>query len=210
MATATLRARLTLADHGQAMSLDEYLDADVEEGFRYELARGVLEVTNIPNDPHAVIISYFYDEIGAYRRAYPKFIHHYGGGGEFQLLMPGMISGRHPDVAVALWSTPKDPRGRRPASFAIEVVSEGKEARERDYVTKRQEYLAYGLREYWIVDPELRRVTILLRDGDAWVERVVAADGRAESVMLPGFVVSAAELWQSDEDDEDGSVESQA
>ena len=192
MATVALRLRISPADNGRTMTLDDYLDAEVEEGYRYELARGVLEVSNVPNDPHAIIISHFYDEIGAYRRARPKFIHHYGGGSEFQFLLPRMISGRHPDVAIALWATP---RGRRPASIAIEVVSEGKEARYRDYVTKRQEYLAYGLREYWIVDPELKRVTLLIRDGDTWVERIATGDQSATSVVLPGFVVALADLW---------------
>ena len=48
-----------------------------------------------------------------------------GGGSEYQLLLPGMISGRNPDVAVTLRNTPKDWRGRRPPALAFEVVSEG-------------------------------------------------------------------------------------
>ena len=65
-----------------------------------------------------------------------------------------MISGRNPDVAVVLHKTPKDPRGWRPPILVMEVVSKGSEAHERDYVTKREEYLAFGIREYWIVDPD--------------------------------------------------------
>ncbi len=40
------------ADHGRTMTLEEFLDAEAEEGYRYELARGVLEVTQVPNDLH--------------------------------------------------------------------------------------------------------------------------------------------------------------
>jgi Uma2 family endonuclease len=199
MATATLR--LSHADHGRSLSLDEYLDAEVEEGYRYELARGVLEVTNVPNEPHAVIVSNLYDAIALYKQAHPGVIHHYGGGSEFHFVVPTMISGRNPDVAVALKMTPKDSRGRRPASFAAEVVSEGTEARERDYVTKREEYLEYGLSEYWIVDPIERRVMILVRNGDAWAERSVSGDQSAESAVLPGLVVPLAELWADEEED---------
>jgi Uma2 family endonuclease len=193
MATATLR--LGPADQGRAMTLREYLDADVEEGYRYELARGVLEVSEVPNDPHGVIVFKIYCALALYYQAYPGRIYRFGGGGEFQFLLPEMISGRNPDVAVALQDTPEDARGRRPASFAVEVVSEGSEARERDYVTKRQEYLAYGLAEYWIVDPRQRRVTILVRDGDDWTERVVKGRGSATSAVLPGFAVPLADLW---------------
>ena len=96
-----------------------------------------------------------------------------------------MVSGRNPDVAVVLRGTPKDHRGRRPPVLAVEVVSDGGEA--RDYQTKREEYLAFGLREYWIVDPQARRVTVLIRDGDAWVERVFQGDQTIESLVLPGF-----------------------
>jgi Uma2 family endonuclease len=198
MATATMR--LGPADTGRAMTLDDFLDAEVEPGYRYELARGVLEVTNVPNDPHGVLVCYFYNALAAYWRDHPGVIYRYGGAGEFQLLMPGMVSGRNPDVAVSLHATPKGPRGRRPAALAVEVVSEGPEARERDYVTKRHEYLAYGLSEYWIVDPEIRRVTILVRDGDIWVERVVEGEQIAESAVLQGFTVRLAELWAVAED----------
>ncbi len=193
MATATLR--LGPADHGRAMTLDEYLDAEVEPGYRYELARGVLEVSNVPDDPHGVIVWNFLCALAGYHQANPGVIYRSGGGSEFQFVVPGMNSERNPDYAVALIETPKDARGRRPASFAVEVVSEGPEARERDYVTKRDEYLAYGLREYWIVDPGPRQVTVLARVGDAWSESVVRGDGAAASVVLPGFVVPLADLW---------------
>jgi Uma2 family endonuclease len=197
MATATMR--LGLADHGRAMTLDDYLDAETDHAYRYELARGVLEVTNVPDDPHGEIVCFLYCALAEYRLAHPKIIHRFGGAGEFQLILPEMISGRNPDVAVVLGGTPKDRRGRRPASLAIEVVSEGEAARERDYVTKRHEYLAYGLREYWIVDPSLRRVTILARDGDAWVESIVGDGQQAASVVLPGFVIEPAALWAAAE-----------
>ncbi len=106
-----------------------------------------------------------------------------------------MLSDRHPDVAVALTATPPNPRGHRPPSLVIEVVSEGREAHERDYVLKREEYLAYGLPEYWIVDPFERRVTVLLRDGAQWVERVFQGEQAAEGLVLPGFQVRLPELW---------------
>ena len=46
-------------------------------------------------------------------------------------------------------------------SLVAEVVSRRGET--RDYVTKREEYLALGIPEYWIVDPRDRRVTEILR-----------------------------------------------
>jgi Uma2 family endonuclease len=110
-----------------------------------------------------------------------------------------MQSGRNPDVAVVLKGTPKNTRGRRPPSLAVEVVSASSET--RDYVTKREEYLAYGLLEYWVVDPKAKKVTVLLRDGPAWVERVLQGDQPIESLVLPGFGVPVSDLWRDAEGD---------
>ena len=52
----TTRLRIGPADHGRRMTLDEFREADEEPGSRYELARGVLEVTEVPNDPHWQVV----------------------------------------------------------------------------------------------------------------------------------------------------------
>jgi Uma2 family endonuclease len=190
---ATIANRIGPVDQGRAMTLDEFREAEEEEGYRYELARGVLEVTEVPNDPHGQIVSNLYRVLFLHDQTHPGLIFRVGGAGEFRLWLPGMISGRNPDAAVVVRHTPKNSRGRRPPSLAVEVVSRGGEA--RDYETKREEYLRYGLLEYWIVDPQVRRVTVLYRDGDAWVERVFEADQTIESLVLPGFAGRVADLW---------------
>jgi Uma2 family endonuclease len=199
---ATIATRIGPADNGRAMTLDEFLEAEEEPGYRYELARGVLEVTEVPNDPHGQIVYNIYHALTHYADAHPGAIRRYGGAAEFRLWIAGMISGRNPDVAVVLKGAPKNPRGRRVPALAVEVVSKG--SKSRDYVIKREEYLAYGLFEYWIVDPEARKVTVLLRDGSAWVERVVEGDQVIPSLVLPGLATKVPDLWAvEDEDDDD-------
>jgi Uma2 family endonuclease len=195
MATVAAPARIGPADNGRSMTLEEFLDADALEGYRYELGRGVLEVTQAPNDDHGHLVWKLFRLIALYDLENPGVIYRCGGGAEYQLLLPGMISGRNPDVAVSLRNTPPDRRGHRPPALAIEIVSEGSEARERDYVTKRAEYLAFGLREYWIVDPEMKTVTFLVRSGDVWTEQSLAGDQQVTSLVLPGFAVRVADLW---------------
>ena len=56
MATVAAPVRIGPADNGRTMTLDEFREADVEEGYRYELARGVLEVTEVPDDYHGQVI----------------------------------------------------------------------------------------------------------------------------------------------------------
>jgi Uma2 family endonuclease len=204
---ATIAAPLVIgpADHGCSMTLEEFLEADVVEGYRYELARGVLEVTQVPNDPHRQVVTNLYDAIGRYRRMRAGVVLSYGGCSEFQLGLPGRITGRNPDLGVVLRGAPKDWRGRTGPALAAEVVSRG--SVDRDYQTKREEYLAYGLLEYWMVDPLKRQVTVLSRRGDTWSEAVFRNDEAIVSLVLPGFATTVAELWADvDEDDDDHSA----
>ena len=192
-----------------SMTLDEFEEADLEEGFRYELARGVLEVSDIPGELHAVIVWVLLSAIRDDQRDHPGVIHRAGGGSEYRFRLPVMQSGRHPDVAVTLRNTPRDWRGFRRASLAFEVVSKGAKSRERDYVIKRVEYLAYGLLEYWIVDPLEKMVTVLVRDGDSWREQVYRDDLLAEGLVLPGLTIRVSDLWNEIEDEDDSNAEDQ-
>ena len=189
MATVT-PLRIGLADHGRRMLLQDFLDAEEEQDYRYELAREVLEVTEVPDDPHGYVVCNLNRAISDFDRRHPGVILRFGEASGFRLWLPGMISGRTPDFAIVPRGASKDRRGRRRPAIAFEVVSEGSEARTRDYVTNREEYLAYGLLEYWILDPESRRVTVLMRDGDTWAESVFIDGQTAEGLILPGFAVA--------------------
>ena len=192
--------RIGPADNGRSMTLEEFMEAEVEEGFRYELARGVIEVTKVPRDAHRQVVTNLYDMISQYRRTHRGVVLSYGGGSEFQLWLPGMVSGRNPDLGVVLHGTPKDRNGRRNPVLVAEVVSE--ESIHRDYETKREEYLRHGILEYWIVDPLKRQVTILTRDGDVWRESILRDQQTIDSMILPGLGTIVSELWADVEEDE--------
>jgi hypothetical protein len=55
MATLALTKRIGPADSGRLMTLDEFREAEVEGGYRYELARRILEVSEVPSDPHGAM-----------------------------------------------------------------------------------------------------------------------------------------------------------
>jgi Uma2 family endonuclease len=182
------------------MTLEEFREAEEEPGYRYELARGVLEVTEVPNDPHGQIVSNLQSAFYRFKDQRPDLIRRIGGGGEFRLWVPEMASGRNPDVAIVFRDAPKDHRGRRRPALVVEVVSEGGE--ERDYRVKREEYWTFGVQEYWVVDRSLRSVLTLIRQGESWVERVSLNDDVIASELLVGFAATVAELWV-DVDEED-------
>jgi Uma2 family endonuclease len=193
MATIT-RQRIGPADHGRRMTLEEFLEADFEGGWLYELARGVIDVTEVPGINHGRIVDRVTEMFVVYRISHPGFINYRAGGGECRLRLPGMQSDRHPDQAIYLFPPPPGPKPwtRWVPQIVVEVVSEGGE--ERDYVEKREEYLRIGVTEYWILDPALRVMRVLQRAGDVWDEVVVPAGAMHRTPLLPGLEVRPEEL----------------
>ncbi len=175
--------------HGRRMSFEDFIAADFEDGWLYELTRGVVVVTRIPG-PHHGLIVYAVDRLFvAYDLAHPGLIKFVAGGGECRLRLPGMQSDRHPDKAVYLTPPPEgpDPWTRWIPEIVVEVVSIGGE--ERDYAEKREEYLRAGVREYWILNPKTRILHALRRAGDVWDEKTVTADEVYRTTLLPGLEV---------------------
>ncbi|MFN6483449.1 MULTISPECIES: Uma2 family endonuclease [unclassified Nostoc] len=74
-------------------------------------------------------------------------------------------------------------RDMPPPALVVEVVSPGTENRSRDYRYKRTEYAARGITEYWIVDPELKQITVC-----KWVE------GQYEDTVLKGTATIASDI----------------
>ena len=83
------------------------------------------------------------------------------------------------------------------ADLVMEIVSE--ENRSHDLVTKRNEYAAAGISEYWIVDPKLNEITVLKLDGDRYQPAGLYSRGQqAASVLLPGFSVDVTAVFEAD------------
>lgn len=78
--------------------------------------------------------------------------------------------------------------------LVIEVESLG--TRRRDRVWKRRWYREAGVREYWLVDPFTRTVTVLtFSEGGVTARRRVRGQDRIRSVVLPAFGASAADVF---------------
>jgi Uma2 family endonuclease len=76
------------------------------------------------------------------------------------------------------------------ADLVLEVVSDGEESHRLDRETKRDEYAKARIPEYWIVDPEAARITVLTLDGRSYrVFGEFSRGDQAVSKLLPGFQV---------------------
>jgi Uma2 family endonuclease len=197
MTTATRTARKTRigpADHGRRMTLDEFIKADATEGWLYALARGVVEVTEVPGPWHGRIVGRFAEMFIMYERQHPGRINYRAGGGECRIRLPGMVSDRHPAQAIYLNPEPPGPKvwTKWVPHIVVEVVSP--RGRKRDFLAKREEYLRMGVQEYWILDPKNRRMHALVRQGDTWDEIIVPAGGVYRTILLPGLEVRPGDL----------------
>ena len=203
---ATVRHQIGPAHRGLRLTLQEFQEAEWRPGYLYELARGVLVVTKVPRGKHAQVVHNTHELFSDYFRNHPGLVRRIGHGSDVRYVTSLFTSDRHPDLAVLFRQAPADVEGKPLSVLGVEVVSRGKRARRRDYVEKREEYLAVGLLEYWIVDPEERRVTVLIRreaNGVAtWAEQTFGGEERIGSGLLPGFAGTVAELW-ADLDDAD-------
>lgn len=188
--------RIGPEDHGRRMTLAEFDQAEVREGHVYELGRGVIVVSGVPNPRHFRQFNSIRMQLAAYQLAHPARLYAVAGGGECKVLVTGLESERHPDIAVYRQPPPEDEQEVWSAwvpELVIEIVSPGSE--QRDYEEKREEYLRFGVMEYWVVDEARGEVLALRRLGGAWRERVVRPPQRVESHVLRGFALDVEAVF---------------
>ncbi len=80
------------------------------------------------------------------------------------------------------------------ADLAVEVTSPA--SRRRDRIDKRDLYEQHGVKEYWLVDPEVRTVEVLfLEHGEYQLVGRWVPDEQAASRLLKGFKVQVGDLF---------------
>ena len=86
---------------------------------------------------------------------------------------------------------------RGPADLVAEVVSPG--TRHRDRIEKRDLYEQYGVREFWLIDPEAKTVEVFFLEDEQYRLLGRFRPGQtAESRLLRGFKVAVDRLFVSE------------
>lgn len=167
-----------------------------DDGMRHELIDGVHYVTPSPNLGHQELVGRLYLAIGnflASRR-------HLGRVflspldvvmSNYDVVEPDLlfVAGDQQDIL-----TEANVQG--PPALVIEILSPG--TRRRDEGIKRKLFDQKGVREYWLVDPKSRRVSICRRAPDGTLPTVAILNVPADEIttpLLPEFVLSMAELF---------------
>ncbi len=160
-----------------------------------ELVDGRLEILPMPTWLHQMILDFLLDRIKQHLRETQS------GGKVLMAPLPTRLFARtirEPDLLyVQADHFPKNVRGYPDKiDLAVEIVSSGTEARQRDYVDKRADYAKAGVSEYLIVDPEELLVTVLTLAGTAYkVAQECRPGDVARSLLLPGWEVSVNQIW---------------
>ena len=82
------------------------------------------------------------------------------------------------------------------ADLVVEVVSAGAKNSERDRQLKRQLYSRRGVREYWVVDPQLRTIEVYRQQENVLVLEVTLREPDSLTTpLLPGFSCALSEVF---------------
>ena len=166
----------------------------LDEDIRGELHAGELEEEEMPSALHEAAVVWLIVLLRSYFR--PRGGSVFGSG---LRLAVGPLGGRVPDVVVFEPGSKPEREGavHTVPWIVVEVVSPSPADARRDRIVKPDEYAAFGVRYYWLVDPTLRSFEIWELSADGRYVRALSRLGGAV-LSIPGcdgLVVALDELW---------------
>lgn len=161
------------------LTFEEFLAYDDGSDIRYELVNGELVEMPTESQENCDIAKFLLFELAKHFPitwlAY-KDMEIEVSGRRATCRLPDLVVHTQESKAALIGSTRNlITRDMPPPALVVEVVSPGIENRSRDYRYKRTEYAARGIAEYWIIDPQMKQITIC-----KWVE------GQYEDIVLTG------------------------
>jgi Uma2 family endonuclease len=179
------------------LTFDEYLAYDDGTDTRYELVDGEL-VAMPPESPENLNLARFLliqllQHLPLERVVYNTEVE--VSGRRARCRIPDLLVHTE-ESAAALEGTARATitRDMPPPALVVEVVSPGDANRTRDYRYKRTEYAARGIAEYWIIDPQLRQVTVCQWVEGQYEDTVVQGTEAIRSTVVPNFDLTVEHL----------------
>lgn len=185
------------ASHDTRLTYDDFL-LFPDDGKRHEIIDGVHYVTPSPSRRHQQLVLRLALRIGTYLEAHP-------GVGELYIAPLDVVLSYHdvvePDLLFVGGDqteilTPANIQGA--PALVVEIFS--KSTRKKDAQIKRRLYERTGVREYWLVDPELDLVQVFQRTDDGRYTRaaeLTAEDGHTLTTpLIDGCAIDLRELFR--------------
>jgi Uma2 family endonuclease len=180
----------------QIMTLEEFFNYDDGTDAMYELEDGVLIEMTAESEINRRITSFlficfFQQGIPAYRLSMKTEIVTTGS----RLRVPDLVV-LSEELATAMSGSKRSTvmPDMPPPLLLVEVVSPNQGS--RDYRYKRSEYAARGIIEYWIIDPILKKVTVLEWIDGFYEEKVYTEGSSVASVVFANLNLSATQILQ--------------
>jgi Uma2 family endonuclease len=182
-------------DYGQDYTYADLLELD--ESIRAEIIDGELFMMAPPVRVHQDIIREIFTPISVFLKG--KSCKVYPAPFGVRLFPKDDLSDDtvvEPDIVVVCDASKLDARGCNGApDLVIEILSPSN--RSHDKLVKFQKYLAAGVREYWIVDPEEQLVQVHTLDAGRYVTTVYGPEDEAPVGILPGCVIKLQEVFSA-------------
>jgi len=173
----------------------DYREWELKPGERYELIYGEPYVMAAPNSRHQEILMELSTQFHTFLRGKPCRV--YPAPFDVRLYYKEDESDDtvvQPDISILC---DKDKRGEEGCHGApdlvVEIISPSNTATEMQQKFKL--YQKAGVREYWVVDPENKTLTVHLFQEDTIVGRIYGRSGTVRVSILPGFEITLDEVF---------------
>jgi Uma2 family endonuclease len=186
----------------QKLTFEEYLTYEDGTDTRYELVDGELVAMSLGTGQHGMIIDFLTSQFkAAIDQMKQPWVAMHSVIGVRSPRGRRWDTSRIPDITI-LPLTQLDAMSERvavidltepPPLLVVEIVSPSTQS--DDYRSKRTEYGALEIPEYWIVDPLSQQVTLCILENRLYDSLVFQNDEPIESPTLPSFNLTAAQVF---------------
>jgi Uma2 family endonuclease len=189
------RQHFGLNDHGRRVSYDEFMSADYEPGYKYEIIDGEIYVSPLPNLPLEMLEKWLYRKLDRYADSHADIINFVSV--KSRLFVPGRVNITVPepdlvaykDFPIDLPDEELDWRNVSPILVA-EVISASDP--NKDLVRNVELYWQIpSVKEYWVFDTRVSAALPVLvvhrRTARKWKVIEIAPGGTYATRLLPGF-----------------------
>jgi Uma2 family endonuclease len=191
---STVALKLGPKDHGRPLTYDDYMEAEYEGGYRYELIQGRLYVSPAPNPQHDDAELWLFRKLLKYADENPTRMNKVTNKAEVWVRRGKKPTLPLPDIT-GFRNYPRErPPGLRwydlEPILVVEIMAKGSVKKDLNRNVKLYRRVP-SVREYWILD---------IREGDlkpslmvfrrrlvGWLKKLIPFSGKYTTRLLPGF-----------------------
>lgn len=175
---------------GLRISADEFLQLPKDD-FRYELIDGVVVCSPSPDPQHQQVLGEIAYQLKAFLRSHPVGSCYV----ETDIRLDDKLVYR-PELVFLLKERVLDnwKRIKCAPDLVVEVISP--ESRRFDNETKKGDYERFGVKEYWLIDPDQETMKFYTLEAGRFVELTPQND-KLSSRVVPHFTLDLADIRKS-------------